>query len=82
MAFRDTGFFNLSREEKIVRAEYLDGLARDYFELKRGEREDRALAEVLRRLGDIRTDLADYPQAIRLFSQSLQISRNVWDKRG
>ena len=82
MAFRDASVSSLSREEKMVRAEALEGLVRDYLELKRGEREDRALAEVLRRLGDIRTDLDDYPQAIQLFMQSLQISQNVGDKKG
>ncbi len=82
MAFRDASVSSLSRKEKMVRAGALEGLVRDYLELKRGEREDRALAEVVRRLGDIRTDLDEYPQAIQLFSQSLEISRNVGDKKG
>ncbi len=73
---------SLSREEKAVRAEALEGLVRDYLQMKRGEREDRALAEVLRRLGEIRIDLNDYPLAIQLFSQSLEISRNFGDKKG
>jgi len=82
MALRDEMVSNLSREEKVVRAEALEGLVRDYLEMKRGERVDRALAEVLRRLGEIRTDLNDYPRAIQLFSQSLEISRNAGDKKG
>jgi G-protein signaling modulator 2 len=82
MALRDEMVSNLSREEKMVRAEALEGLVRDYLEMKRGEREDRALAEVLRRLGEIRTDLYNYSQAIQLFSQSLEISRNTRDKKG
>ncbi|MDD1762477.1 MAG: tetratricopeptide repeat protein, partial [Methanothrix sp.] len=82
MALRNEIVSNLSRNEKMVRAEALEGLVRDYLEMKRGGREDRALAAVLRRLGEIRTDLYDYPQAIQLFSQSLEISRNVGDRKG
>jgi len=82
MALQDASVSSLSREEKMVRAGALEGLVRDYHELKRGEREDRALAEVLRRLGDIRTDLDDYPQAIQLFLQSQEISWNIGDKKG
>ena len=64
---------NLSLAEKGELAYALEGLIRDYQELERGEREDRALAAVLRRLGKICYLLGDYSKARKLYQQSLKI---------
>ncbi len=63
----------LSLAEKIELASALEGLIRDYQELDRGERENRALAAVLHRLGNIRYLLGDYDEARKLYQQSLEI---------
>ena len=72
----------LSLAEKRVLASALDCLIMDYNELPRGEREDRALAAVLQRLGDIRYLLGDYDEAHKLYQQSLEIAQELGDKSG
>jgi tetratricopeptide (TPR) repeat protein len=72
----------LSLAEKIELASALEGLIRDYQELDRGEREDRALAAVLNRLGKIRYLLGDYGEARNLYQQSLEIAQELGDKSG
>jgi tetratricopeptide (TPR) repeat protein len=66
---------NLSLSEKRESSAALDGLIKEYQELKRGEREDRAFVKVLDRLGGIRLSLGEYDEARKLFKTSLEISR-------
>ena len=72
----------LSLAEKRELASALEGLIRDYQELERGEREDKALAAVLHRLGKIRYLLGDYVEARKLYQQSLEITQQLGDKSG
>ena len=72
----------LSLAEKRELASALEGLIRDYQELDRGEREDRALAAILHRLGNIRYLLGDYGEARKLYQQSLEIVQHLGDKSG
>jgi tetratricopeptide (TPR) repeat protein len=72
----------LSLADKKELASALVGLIRDYQELDRGEREDRALAVVLLRLAGIRRILGDYDEARRLYQQSLEIAQELGDKSG
>ena len=80
MAGQDSETSNLSLAEKRERSVALEGLIRDYQELQRGEREDRALAAILHRLGDIRRQLGEYGEARRLYEKSLKIDRDLGDK--
>ena len=70
----------LSLEEKREHASALEGLVADYLEMDRGDRENRALAEVLQRLGKIRYLLGDYEAARKLYQQSLEIEQQLGDK--
>jgi len=80
VAGQDSETSNLSLAEKRERSAALEGLIRDYQELQRGEREDRALAAILHRLGDIRRQLGEYGEARRLYEKSLKISQDLGDK--
>ena len=72
----------LSLEGKIEHASALEGLIADYQEMDRGERENRALSEILHRLGKIRNLLGDYAAAKKLHQQSLEIFQQLGDQRG
>jgi tetratricopeptide (TPR) repeat protein len=80
MAGQDSETSNLSLVEKSERSAALDGLVRDYQELQRGEREDRAFAAILCRLGDIRRQLGEYGEARRVYKKSLKIYLHLGDK--
>ena len=70
----------LSLAEKRELASALEGLIRDYQELTRDEREDRALAAVLNRLGNTRYLLGDYGEAANSYSRAWKSLRN-WATR-
>jgi tetratricopeptide (TPR) repeat protein len=70
----------LSLEQKIERATALDGLIGDYREMPRGERENRAFAEVLRRRGDLHYLLGEHNEAFRMYEESLKISEEIGDR--
>jgi len=70
----------LSLEEQKEHASALEGLIADYREMDRGDRENRALAEILHRLGKIRYLLGDYAAARKLLWQSLEIAQELGDK--
>ena len=70
----------LSLEEQKEHASALEGLIADYLEMDRGDRENRALAEILHRLGKIRYLLGDYAAARKLLWQSLEIAQELGDK--
>ena len=72
----------LSLEQKIERAKALDGLIGDYREMPRGERENRAFAEILKRQGDLRYLLGEYDDARRMYEESLKISEEIGNKNG
>jgi len=72
----------LSLEQKIERAKALDGLIGDYREMQRGERENRAFADVLRRQGDLRGQLGEYDEARCVYEESLKISEEIGNKNG
>ena len=72
----------LSLEQKIERAKALDGLIGDYREMPRGERENRAFADVLRRQGDLRGQLGEYDEARCVYEESLKISEEIGNKNG
>ena len=72
----------LSLEQKIERTKALDGLIGDYMEMPRGERENRAFADVLRRQGDLRGQLGEYNEARRMYEESLKISEEIGNKNG
>jgi tetratricopeptide (TPR) repeat protein len=72
----------LSLIEKRERAAALDGLIEDYREMKRGERENKAFAEILRDRAYLRYLLGQYDEARRLYGESLKINRDLGDKRG
>ena len=72
----------LSLAEKIERGKALDGLIGDYREMQRGERENRAFADVLRRQGDLRYLLGEYDDARRMYEESLKISEDIGNKNG
>ena len=73
---------NLSLSEKIEKASALEGLVRDYLELQRGERTDRALAAVLYGLGNIRYSLGEHNEAHRFYQESKKIYQDIGDKSG
>ncbi len=60
---------SLSLDEKRERAAALEGLIEDYHELKRGKRENKALAAVLHLLGNLRYQLGEYAEAKRLYQE-------------
>ena len=72
----------LSLEQKIERGKALDGLIGDYREMQRGERENKAFADVLRRQGDLRYLLGEYDDARRMYEESLKISEDIGNKNG
>jgi len=72
----------LSLSEKRELASALEGLIADYQEMDRSDRENRALAEVLHRLGKIRYLSGDYDAARRLYQQSLEITHQLGDRSG
>jgi len=72
----------LSLEQKIERAKAFDGLIGDYREMQRGERENRAFADVLRRQGDLRGQLGEYDEARCVYEESLKISEEIGNKNG
>ncbi|MDD4161458.1 MAG: tetratricopeptide repeat protein [Methanothrix sp.] len=72
----------LSLVEKRERADALDGLIRDYREMPRGERENRAMASLLQRQGNLRYLLGEYDQARRQYEESLKIEQELGNKRG
>jgi tetratricopeptide (TPR) repeat protein len=73
---------NLTLAEKKDHAAALEGLVRDYSELKKGERENRSYAAVLNRLGSILDQLGEYDEARNLYHQSLKIFQDLGDKSG
>ncbi len=79
---QDTQADRLSLAEKRERAAALDGLIRDYREMPRGEREDRSMAALLQRQGNLRYLLGGYDEAQRLYAESLKANQELGDKRG
>ena len=73
---------SLSLDVKRERAAALEGLIRDYHELRRGKRENQALTAVLHLLGNLRYQLGEYEEAKRLYQESMKISQGLDDKSG
>jgi tetratricopeptide (TPR) repeat protein len=78
MQDEETESLSLAKKRDLIAA--LEGLIRDYQELKRGEREDLALAATLHRLGNLRYHLGEYDEASRLYQESLKIMKELGDE--